>query len=481
MATKPAINAKSIEKLGAARLAELLFEISAGDAALKRRLRFELAGAQSPAEAAREIRKRLASLAKARGFIDWNKMRVFAAELDTIRRAIADQLAQSDAAEALDLMMRFMSLAAPVFGRCDDSNGIVSNVFRSACGNLGAIAAAARPQPQHLANQAFEALKANDHGQYDGLLETLAPVLGASGLEHLKSRMLELAKTPVPKPAGKDRVVIGWGGSNGRIYADEIEERHRQSVARMALEQIADHQADVDGYILLQSHKARRVPRISAGIAQRLLSSGRAEEALQALDAADGDFPPGLAHEWETTRAEVLDALGKNTEAQAFRWSCFERTLAADHLRNFLKRLPDFDDVQAEDRAMAVALAFPEIHVALHFLITWPALAKAALLVEARCAELDGNLYELLTPAAQALEGKYSLAATLLRRAMINHILDYSKATRYRHAARHLLECESVESSIADRRTYPTHHDYVNELRRLHPRNSAFWTLLPPP
>lgn len=352
MAKTPALNAKSIEKLGAARLAELLLEVSASDATLKRRLRFELAGAQSPAEA---------------------------------------------------------------------------------------------------------------------------------GLKHLKLRMLELGKTRVPKPAGKDRVVIGWGGSNGRIYADEIDEQHRQSVVHLALEQIADHQADVDSYISLQSDEARRAPRIAAGIAQRLLSAGRAEEALHVLDAVDDDYPPGLAHDWETTRAEVLDALGKNSVAQAFRWSCFERTLAADHLRNFLKRLPDFDDVQAEDRAMAVALAFPEIHVALHFLITWPALAKAALLVEARCAELDGNLYELLTPAAQALEGKYSLAATLLRRAMINHILEYSKSTRYRHAARHLLECQSQDSSFAGRGAWPSHQDYVNELRRVHQRKAAFWTLLPPP
>src|SRR6188472_1886654 len=64
MASKTTLNAKNLEQLGAERLAELLIEISAGDAAIKRRLRLELAGAASPAEAAREIRKRLASIAR---------------------------------------------------------------------------------------------------------------------------------------------------------------------------------------------------------------------------------------------------------------------------------------------------------------------------------------------------------------------------------------------------------------------------------
>jgi hypothetical protein len=72
---------------------------------------------------------------------------------------------------------------------------------------------------------------------------------------------------------------------------------------------------------------------------------------------------------------------------------------------------------------MATALGFPEIHQALAFLISWPALEKAAQLV-LRCAkELNGNHYEVLSPAADALAGKHPLAATLLLRSMIDFAL----------------------------------------------------------
>ena len=42
MAAKTALNAKNLEALGLERLAELLIEISAGNATAKRRLRVEL-------------------------------------------------------------------------------------------------------------------------------------------------------------------------------------------------------------------------------------------------------------------------------------------------------------------------------------------------------------------------------------------------------------------------------------------------------
>ena len=44
MASKKTLNAENLEALGAARLAQLLVEVSQGNAAIKRRLRLELAG-----------------------------------------------------------------------------------------------------------------------------------------------------------------------------------------------------------------------------------------------------------------------------------------------------------------------------------------------------------------------------------------------------------------------------------------------------
>ena len=73
MASRKTLNAKNLEALGAPRLAELLLEISAGDAVAKRHLRLALADSVGPAEVAREVRKRLTTIGKSRSFAGWEK------------------------------------------------------------------------------------------------------------------------------------------------------------------------------------------------------------------------------------------------------------------------------------------------------------------------------------------------------------------------------------------------------------------------
>lgn len=477
MASKKTLNAENLEALGAQHLAELLMEIAAGDAATKRRLRLELTAREAPETMAAEVRKRLTQIARARSFADWRKVRDLAADLDAQRRAIIDQVAKHNAAEALELIWRFMDLAEAVHGRCDDSNGIIGDVFRDACRALGPLAQAAKPDPVALADRVFAALNDNGYGQYDQLIETLGPALGDEGLDHLKGRFIALSKIPVERPSAEKRKVIGWG-TGGPLYEDEVKARGRQSTIRLALREIADAQGDVDAFIDQYDAKTRKVPGIAAEIARRLLAAGRAQEALRTIDAAEqrqGGWP-GL--DWQAARIDVLEALGRGEDAQAARWSCFERALSAEHLRAWLKRLPDFDDVEAEARALDHAERYDNLSQALAFLMSWPALDRAARLLTARQAQLDGDQYEILAPAADALAARHPLAATLVLRAMIAFTLSKARSRRYRHAARHFMECASLAAAIKDFGAFETHAAYTARLKAEHGRKSGFWSLI---
>jgi hypothetical protein len=476
MASRKTLNAKNLEALGSERLAELLIEISRGNTAAQRRLRLELAGAASPADMAQEIRKRLTAIARSRSFVDWHRRKALVTDLETQRQAIS-QVAKVDAAEALDLLWRFMALANSIFNRCDDSSGSVIAVFQAACRDLGEIAIAATAAPTVLAEQAYRALTENEYSQYDSLVEVMAPALGATGLDHLKQLVLKLSQEPRRKPRDEDRTVVGWG-MGGPLYADDLAERHRSSVVRMALEAIADAQGDVDAFIAQQSEKARAVPSVAVEIAQRLLGAGRADEAWTAINAIDQDRPGWIPVEWEQTRLAVLEALGRADEAQAFRWSCFERSLNPEHLRTYLKRLPDFEDLEAEERAIAYALSHSSVHHALGFLVSWPALDQAAHLVLTRADELNGDFYEILAPAAAALEAKHPLAATVLRRALIDFALERNRTKRYQHAARHLEECENLADRIEDFGRFEVHDAYLKRLKAHHGRKSSFWSFV---
>jgi hypothetical protein len=477
MASKKTLNASNLEALGAGRLAELLIEISDGNAAAKRRLRLELAGAEGPAELVKEIRKRLATIGRSRTFVDWQNRKLLVDDLEAQRRAIVDQVAKRMPAEALDLIWRFLDLTSSVFGRCDDSSGTISSIFHTAVSDLGDIVRSTKPDQKQLADQAFGALTRNDYGQFDGLIRALQPALGPVGLEHLKQRMIALSAEPVRRPPSKERKVIGWG-SSGEIYADDIAERSRVSAVRLALLEIADAQGDVDSFIAQYDGQVRKVPKIAAEIAQRLLGANRADEAWLTIEAAEQRHTGWPDFDWEDARIDVLEALRRKDDAQAARWSCFERSLSARHLRAYLKQLPDFDDIEAEERALIFAEQYGSLLQAISFLVSWPALSRAAQVVIGRAAELDGNHYEVLTPAAEVLAGKHALAATLLLRAMIDFTLTQSRASRYGHAARHLRVCASLSSAVPDFGTVEPHDAYVSRLRREHGRKTAFWSLV---
>jgi hypothetical protein len=202
------------------------------------------------------------------------------------------------------------------------------DLFHQAADDLGEIAKAAELSPKPLADRLFAALIENDYGQYDGLIDILSPTLGADGLDHLKTLVLELAATPIAKPAKEDREMIGYG-SGGPIYADDYAERRQENMVRVALQQIVDAQGDVDAFIAQHSEKDRTAPRVASEIARRLLAAGRPEDAWSAINAVEEGQPGWIPFEWEATRVAVLEALDRHEEAQQFRWACFESSFSS--------------------------------------------------------------------------------------------------------------------------------------------------------
>jgi hypothetical protein len=332
--------------------------------------------------------------------------------------------------------------------------------------------AKAKPDPIALADHVFAAVTKNYYGEFDGLIPAIFPALGKPGVTALKARLV----AATPKRAATDRC------------------DSRAAAVRRALQDLADGEGDVDAYIALVPDKDRTRPDLAAEIGRRLLQVGRAKEAVAALEVAapkkrttrsdlddDDLYGPrwdGPDAEWESVYIDALVATGQVEHAQRLRWAAFEARLSVERLRSYLKALPDFEDVLAEERAMEHALHFRNFSLALHFFHEWPAHRQAADLVIARNGEINGNLYYLLDPAARWLEGAHPLAATLLHRAMIEDTLGGAKSKRYRHAARHLAACQALATLISDYGRFEAHEVFVSRLRAKHSRKSGFWTLI---
>ena len=473
---------ESLAALSQERLIALVLEEVGQSAAFKKRVSAALAALQGPDTVAAMIDRRLSALEKARGYIDWQKRRAFAADLDATLATILADLKPLDAGLALDRLLRFLLGADATLERVDDSSGQVHAVYEAAAEAASGLAASLPADAAvRFATRALAGLEGDGFGLIGGLLVDLLPNLPAEALDPLDAALTE-AVAVLPASEGKGAVLAAGGQEWERRY-----QRHRLNRLRQV---IADIRGDADGFIAIEQEMSPERPDTVA-VAERLLTAGRAADALDWIrrpqkrgmrvvtraDLIAGEIDAeGPDRAREAVEIRILDALGRKDEAQSLRWSRFEASLDSDVLRDYLARLPDFEDEDALERAFAYAASRKDPHGALSFLIRWPNLDRAARLVLDRRLEWSGRIWELLAPAAEALEPDHPLAASILYRSLIDDILERGRAPAYGHGARHLARLSELSRELAPGDLSPSHEAYAAGLRKAHGRKSGFWS-----
>ncbi|WP_312146399.1 DUF6880 family protein [Brevundimonas sp.] len=361
------LSSASLVHLGAPRLADILIDAGAGNANLKRRLRLELAAELGPAALAMEINKRLIALEAARTRVSWRKRGELITDLETHRRMTVERLAPDAPGEALMVLVRWFDLYPGLVARVKDTKGELIATFEAGAPDLFRIAGSAE---QEALRELLDAMRRRPH-DYDRWIAAAGDAVDAG----LASALLDGLDAGVRKtPAG-----------------------------RLLVRSLADRAQALDLWLSLIPPEQARSPDVAADIARRLLAADRTSEARAALEAAltsprsNRRWAFGGRHQdldatrltpaWETAAIALLEAEGRGEEAQTLRWSLFERDLSVPALRDYLSRLPDFDDVEALDRAFAHAATAADFDAAMRLFMDWPAHREAANLVLARPRE----------------------------------------------------------------------------------------------
>lgn len=476
MARKGALTQEALVALGPEKLAKLVLDEAARNTSFKRMVTAALASAQGGDAVASIIDRRLAALERARGFIDWEKRKTFAADLQATVATITGELAPAEPAAAVERLLRFVAHAERVFERVDDSSGQVQEVYRAATDALPPLVEKLANEERALFSDRLVPLLLDDgYGLIERLLAAVIPLLPETAVTRLDAALGQAASGIHSEATGRD-----W------------EVRARRDRIIRARQALADHRKDVDAFIALENEREAQRPD-TLGVAERLLTAGRASEALEWVrrpsrpglrimgwqDLGDGTTGRDLA-DLQRTRLEtrILEALGDGTAAQAMRWQTFEATLDIGTLRDYLAHLPDFDEFEVLDRAFTHAAAHARRYSALAFFLAWPRQDLAAKLVLDHREEWEGQHYGALLPAAEALEEAYPLAATVLYRALIDDVLARARSRAYGHAARYLTKLDALADRMQTWFDLPDHARYREALKKAHGRKAAFWSLL---
>ena len=383
------VTVENLVGLGAERLAEILVGVAETRVDLKRRLRMELAAEQGPAALTAEVDKRLGSFETSRGQITWRQRPAFIRDLDALRELIADRLVPLDASAAIERLFRFMDTARQVGARYRERGSELDDVFARAAADLGGLLDSAPVGPAAAA--LVDSLTKNPTGW-----RAWAPAL-------LARAPVAVAEDALRFMAERRGAVPGW---------------------ITLVRQLADAAGDVDAFTATYTGEALATPPVAAEIGRRLLEAERIEEAGNVLRAAaptpatrSRRGPPPVDADWEGVWIDYLDRAGRVDEAQAVRWASFERTLSPERARAFISRLADFDDVEAEARAFALAADYPDFEAGLRFLMEWPSLVEAARVIERRSDEIQVSPEAAERWAAKLRRRQPKAAHLLLRKA----------------------------------------------------------------
>ncbi len=464
MARAKTVTPEALAALGAEALAEVLVAHAATDPTLRKKLGMLLAGTEGPGKLAAEIDKRIRTIGRSRSFVDWEKRKPLVHELDHLRVTIATRLARQDAARAIELLWDFIGIADAVMQRVGDGIGEVEAVFGAAMADLGRLSAAQPPgDGRALARRVLAYCERDGFGATDALIRHMSEALGAGGRAEIQGKT-EAALKAAPRSSGPQ----DW----------RADAQRRHLAFRLAL--LADLERDADAFIA--AIRAGGMESTHAlDVAEHLIAANRPAEALDWLDKPRRRVEDVDDDGTDTDlRIAALEALGRKDDAQAVRWRHFERFLSAEHLRAYLKRMPDFEDFEAEQKALDVAAAHKQAARGLAFFIEWRALDHADRLVRERLAALDGRLYEVLRPAAEALEEKFPEAASLLYRRLIESVLERGSSKQYQYAARDLLSCVRLAPHLPAPGSIESHAAFVARLQEAHGRKYGFWGLIEP-
>lgn len=457
MARTPRITEDALERLGAPTLAGVLVEHAATDSVLRKKLGIVLAGTEGAEKLSNEIENRIRTIGRSRSYVDWDRRKGLVQELNHLRTTISGTLAKQDPVLAAERMWEFVGIADSVLSRIGDGVDSVEDVFGEAMIDLGRICASLpQREPHDMARRVLAIIEGNDFSASGALIQHLNEALGPVGRAELrkatKAFLASLDKSGVPEE---------W----------RVDARRRQLAHRLAL--LADLECDVDGYIEAIS-AGRMETAYVTDIAKRLLAANRPAEALDRLKIAR------QIDEDDTTQIDLtvraLEALERNDEAQDVRWRFFEKTLNPDYLRAYLKRLPDFEDFEAEQKGLAWAVGHRSAERALAFFTAWPNLEMAARLVRTRLSDLNGAVYYVLRPSAEALEEKYPAAASLLYRRMVESVLNRGSSKQYPYATEDLQSCCRLAERVAGDDKIETHATFLVRLKKTHGRKYGFWS-----
>jgi len=405
----------------------------------------------TPEEAKKRFKAKLTGLKRRRKFIDWRAAPDFARELEVILATLHEGV--DDPRVGLELVGEFFACDHAVFERCDDSSGLIGDVFRYDARNLFVAYASKCTDKSLVCDLLLRLYEHDDYGVRTELVAKASEFLPQKELCALAAELWERAKGEPPDSyeAGK-----WWIG----------------------VELLARQMGDPG---LFEKAKLTANPELSSPmcmqIAEVYLENDDPEMALfwmervPSMDRCRVDARDRLLY-------SIYERLGDREKMTETAWRLFRNCRSRSTLDMLLQALGESErerviEEQVEPIMGSATLSYDDAA----FLVDMGRLDDAEEYLFSHRDRLDGDLYQFLLPLAKVLEeGGRSLGATLVYRSLLESILDRAQSRYYHHGVRYLRKLDALSPALKDWRGLPPHEEYKENLLEDHGRKRSFWS-----
>ena len=176
---------------------------------------------------------------------------------------------------------------------------------------------------------------------------------------------------------------------------------------------------------------------------------------------------------------EAYDSETMLEDAQSLRWILFKKTLSSNYYNGLVKYQDAETIKKIKNEACQFALGHynESLYDLLRFMHDLQDYEKLDQIIRSHYNDLDDSDYHLYRPLSGdlALAG-FPLAACLLRRKLIEGILDKGISKYYKYAISDLNLASQYAEAVTDWLEFKRHDKFIEGLRTKHGRKSAFWS-----
>ncbi len=397
----------------------------------------------------KRCKRKIAGLKRASRFVPFKESSGFARELETVLQEI--KAGVDDPLTGVELIVAFFETDAGTFGRCDDSNGFIGDVYGIDAQKLFVEYASRLTDKEKIVDILFELNQKDDYGVRDVLIDCANQYLPVSNIR----AMISMFQTCCNQANDVN---------NTRHWLRLIE-----SLARQIKDAALFEKARLASWSELSTAAC-------VDISQVYLESGDTQRALSWVEKVP-ENDTFLLRERNQLLIEIYRNLGDQDKLYTILHRNFRLYRSVDTLQELLDVIgkdKQYDVVEKEVNALMNQSKF-NISDA-EFLLSIGKIDEAETYILSHANQLNGDLYTGLIHLARGMEKEnHALVASILYRALLTSILTRGYIKAYSYGIRYLMKLDRLSTKISDWKGFDDHEAFVVQIKQEHGRKRRFW------